>query len=220
MPSSSSEANKHCSSFTYNCEFYRSIVVAFTIEAGQTREGKPPTSDDEFVVPRPIRGLMSNHGYMVADPSDPHRSSIWFSGGSIEVQDEVNDMEIWKQIFDDSLVPRRDMRAMANVLAAKVLLGAYTTTTTTTPSDGEHCCEDGHDSDDNSPLMNYFFKRPIGGHGEVYCDALYEDETLRIVQGHRGSIFVFNRIPSLKESSNISDEESSGSDEEANNREE
>jgi hypothetical protein len=54
--------------------------------------------------------------------------------------------------------------------------------------------------------MSYFFKRPIGGHGEVFCDALYADETLRIVQGHRRSIFVFSRVPSFDES----DEEESG----------
>jgi hypothetical protein len=100
----------------------RSIVVAFTIEANQTREGMKPTSSDEFIVPRPIRGLMTNHGYMVADPLVPHRSSIWFSGGTIEVQDEVADVDVWKDLFDESVAPRRDMRATANLLAAKLLL--------------------------------------------------------------------------------------------------
>lgn len=191
-----------------------SIVVAFTIEAGQTRRGTPPTSDDEFVVPRPIRALMTNHGYMVADPHVSGRSSIWFSGGSIEVQDEVNDLEIWRQLFDDSLAPRRDMRATANLLAAKLLLGAYTTTQSNGESSShrDHS-QDEHDvdlDDDTAPSMSYFFKRPIGGHGEVYCDSLYEDETLRIMEGHRGSIFVFNRVPSPEESSN---EDEGGDDE-------
>lgn len=135
---------------------------------------------------------MTNHGYMVADPCVPQRSSIWFSGGSIEVQDEVNDVEIWNQLFDESLAPRRDMRAMANLLAAKVLLGAYTTTT---PGENDTGSDDPNEAASN---MNYFFKRPIGGHSEVYCDALYEDETLRIIRGHRGSIFVFNRVPSFE----------------------
>lgn len=182
-----------------------SIVVAFTIEANQTRLGTDPgsSSKDEFVVPRPIRGLMMNHGYLVADPRDSNRSSIWFSGGSIEAQDEVADGEIWKQIFDESLAPRRDMRAMANVLAAKLLLGAYTTTScadsvTATSRESRSDSEGRQECDDSVPTMSYIFKRPIGGHGEVFCDALYVDETLRIMQGHRGSIFVFTRVPPFR----------------------
>jgi len=191
-------------------------VVAFTIEANQTRLGTDPksSSPDEFVVPRPIRGLMTNYGYLVADPTNTNRSSIWFSGGSIEVQDEVADGAVWRQIFDESLAPRRDMRAVANVLAAKLLLGAYTTTTSSTvPSsfheedlvheDTDHANKDSQHEhihhhrreDEMIPTMSYFFKRPIGGHGEVYCDTLYADETMRIMQGHRGSIFVFTRVP-------------------------
>ena len=176
-------------------------MVAFTIEANQTRYGNHPesSSQDEFVVPRPIRGLMTNHGYMVSDPRDSNRSSIWFSGGSIEVQDEVADGELWKQIFDESMAPRRDMRAMANVLAAKLLLGASTATSSNddegTGSNDSSGSDRGDNSDGCVPTMSYVFKRPIGGHGEVYCDALYIDESLRIMQGHRGSIFVFTRVP-------------------------
>ena len=106
-----------------------SIVVAFTIQPNQTRLGTEPAEDEkEFVIPRPIQGLMTNHGYMVDDPKTPNRSSIWFSGGSIEVQDEIADAEIWRQIFDESLAPRRDSAATANLLAAQLLLGAHTTT--------------------------------------------------------------------------------------------
>ena len=143
---------------------------------------------------------MTNHGYMVSDPQDSNRSSIWFSGGSIEVQDEVADGEVWKQIFDESMAPRRDMRAIANVLAAKLLLGASTVTSSNDgvgnrSLDSSPNGERWDQSDGYIPTMSYVFKRPIGGHGEVYCDALYIDETLRIMQGHRGSIFVFTRVP-------------------------
>lgn len=186
------------------------IVVAFTIEANQTRQGTTRTAESsdtssstgEFVVPRPIRGLMTNHGYLVADPSDPNRSSVWFSGGSIEAQDEVADGEIWKQIFDESLAPRRDMRAMANVLAAKLLLGAYSSSTSYEDivDDTATDTATSKDGDERAvPTMSYFFKRPIGGHGEVFCDALYVDETLRIMQGHRGSIFVSTRVPTFED---------------------
>lgn len=175
------------------------IVVAFTIQANQTRRGTKPTGDsNEFVIPRPIRGLMTNHGYMVDDPDNPNRSSIWFSGGSIEVQDEIADAEIWKQIFDESLAPRRDTAATANMLAAQLLLGAHTSTSSTSIVASANPNEDCQ-VEETVPIMSYFFKRPIGGHGEVYCDVLYVDETLRITQGHRGSIFVSTRVPTLGE---------------------
>lgn len=177
------------------------IVVAFTIQANQTRNGTEPLGDDqEFVIPRPIRGLMTNHGYMVDDPKMPNRSSIWFSGGSIEVQDEVADAEIWKQIFDETLVPRRDNKATANMLAAKLLLGAQTTTSSSSgTSVSSESNNEGSSVEESVPAMNYFFKRPIGGHGEVYCDVLYVDDTMRITQGHRGSTFVSTRVPLLEE---------------------
>jgi hypothetical protein len=191
--------------------------VAFTIEAHQTRSGKTlvHNNGEDFVIPRPIRGLMTNYGYMVADPSCPTRSSIWFSGGSMEVQDEVNDAEIWKQIFDESILPRRDPKSMASLLAAKLLLGAYTTTTTTAadgttstthdvdgqrssgPSSPIFTNSDGAD-EESVPMMSYYFKRPIGGHGEVFCDLLYVDETLRIMQGHHQSLYVFTRVPTVE----------------------
>jgi hypothetical protein len=211
----------------------RSIVVAFTIEANQTRSGKTPgptnsegepeateTQDhskaQDFVIPRPIRGLMTNYGYMVADPTCPTRSSIWFSGGSMEVQDEVNDAVIWKQIFDESILPRRDPKSMASLLAAKLLLGAYTTTTltavdgtTTTTHDadsqrGPNSSNADCGDDESVPTISYYFKRPIGGHGEVFCDMLYIDDTLRIMQGHHGSIYVFTRVPTF-EAINVQD---------------
>ena len=173
-------------------------MVAFTIQANQTRQGTIPSGDpNEFVIPRPIRGLITNHGYMVTDPDKADRSSIWFSGGSIEVQDEIADAELWKQIFDESLAPRRDTKEVANLLAAKLLLGAHTTTTVASPADQDD--SESSSSDDSVPTMSYFFKRPIGGHGEVFCDALYVDESLRITQGHHGSIFVSTRVPTFQE---------------------
>lgn len=175
----------------------RSIIVAFTIQANQTRLGTEPSGEEkDFVIPRPVRGLITNHGYMVDDPNTTNRSSIWFSGGSIEVQDEIADSELWRQIFDESMVPRRDSMSTANVLAARLLLGAHTTTSSPVSSVAANPSEDIQ-AEAGLPTMSYFFKRPIGGHGEVYCDVLYADETLRITQGHRGSIFVSTRVPTL-----------------------
>ena len=161
-----------------------SIVVAFTIEPNQTRTGRqvPPSKgnnkQDEFVIRRPIRGIMTNYGYILPDPEVPNRLSIWFTGGALEVNDE-QDLEEWKKIFDESTVPKRDMREFARLLAAKVLLGA-------------------HASDVVEPdgTMSYALKRPIGGHGSAFCDVLFQDDSLRIMLGHRGSLFVFLKVTS------------------------
>jgi len=161
---------------TYN------IVVAFTIEPNQTRTGRQVLrhqKQDEYVIRRPIRGIMTNYGYMLPDPEVPNRQSIWFTGGTLEVNDEENDLEEWKRIFDDSTVPKRDMREFARLLAAKVLLGANTS-----------------DELEHDGSMHYTLKRPIGGHGSAFCDVLYLDDSLRIMRGHHGSLYVFSKVVS------------------------
>jgi hypothetical protein len=155
-------------------------VVAFTIEPNQTRSGQlvdVNSPSTEFVLRRPIRGIMTNFGYSVPDPNSPNRLSIWFTGGQLEVNDEESDMEEWQQIFAHGGTPRRDMKEFARVLAAKVLLGAEIP-----------------DAMDESGNMKYSLKRPIGGHGSAYCDVLYIDEKLRIMKGHHGAMFVFSRV--------------------------
>jgi hypothetical protein len=42
--------------------------------------------------------------------------------------------------------------------------------------------------------MNYTLKRPIGGHGSAFCDVLYLDDSLRIMRGHHGSLFIFSKV--------------------------
>jgi hypothetical protein len=160
----------------------RSIVVAFTIEPNQTRIGRQllpqeEAKQDEFVIDRPIRGIMTNYGYVLPDPQVPNRLSIWFTGGTLEVNDEENDLEEWKRIFDESAAPRRDMKAFARLLAAKVLLGAE--------------ASDGIEPDGS---MCYTLRRPIGGHSSAFCDVLYLDDSLRIFRGHHGSLYVFSKV--------------------------
>jgi hypothetical protein len=166
----------------YDLLLPNSIVVAVTIEPGQDRKGnKNDQSDEDYVVPRPIRGILTTQGYSIPDPNTPNRLSIWFSGGTLEVQDEVCDLEEWKTIFDTSAVPDRAPKEFANILAAKVLLGALL------PDKVE---EDG--------TMSFALKRPIGGHGSVYCDVVYMDETLRVMKGHHGSVYVCIRVPDVR----------------------
>jgi len=155
-------------------------LVAFTIQPNQTRRGtdKDDAAADEYVIPRPIEGILTNQGYAVPDPSNNNRLSIWFSGGSLEVLNEEEDLEEWKKIFDSSDAPNRNFTEYAKVLAARILLGAH--------------LPEAMESDGS---LSFVLKRPIGGHGLAYCDILYLDEDFRIMRGHRGSIFVCTRIP-------------------------
>ena len=160
-------------------------MIALTIEAGQNRRGETVENEgkdntEAFVVRRPIHALLTNHGYALPDPTVPNRLSIWFTGGTLELQNENENLEEWKQLFDQDEAPRRDLGEFARVLAARVLLGADI------PEGME---EDG--------TMKYTLKRPIGGHGQVFLDVIYADDSLRILKGHRGSLFVFTKIPSF-----------------------
>jgi hypothetical protein len=126
-----------------------------------------------------MRALLTNSGYCVPDPNIANRLTVWFIGGTLEVQDEENDLMEWKQIFNPNTIPHRSITEHARLLAAKVLLGAQ--------------IKEGINTSDGT--MKYTLKRPIGGHGHVFIDILYADDTLRIVQGHNGTIFVFTRVP-------------------------
>jgi hypothetical protein len=157
--------------------FY-SIIVAFTIEPNQSRAGNPAPhcSSSEYIVPRPIRGILTNFGYLLPDPNVPNRLSIWFTGGSLEVDNEEEDLDEWKRIFGKD-APNRDMSEFARVLAAKVLLGV-------TMSD---------EMEENGTL-SYSMQRPIGGHGTAFCDVMYIDSKIRVMRGHGGSVFVFQNV--------------------------
>lgn len=166
--------------FSFLMFYCYSIVVAFTIEGGQTREGikAADAASTDYIIPKPIKGILTNQGYVVPDPDTPNRLSIWFSGGSLEVQDEEKDLEEWKRIFDVSLLPNRNLKEYANILAAKLLLGALV--------------PEGIEADGT---MSFSLKRPIGGHGSAFVDIAYMDDDLRIMRGHQGSLYVCTRVP-------------------------
>ena len=152
--------------------------MAFTIEPDSPQFG---SRSPNHGIHRPIRGIMTTFGYVLPDPETPNRLSIWFSGGTMEVNEDDVGVNEWKRVFG-GVLPRRQLQEKARILAAKLLLGA------TVPEKME---EDGS--------MSYHMSRPIGGHGTAYVDILYLDDTLRIVQGHRGSLYVFARVPSKNE---------------------
>lgn len=179
---------------TTACSFassFRSLVISFTIEPHQNRRGESSKSpshstETDYAVQRPIRAILRNHGYCLPDPTTPNRLSVWFCGGKLQPVidtdcDKVHSheegactLEEWKQAFDETLAPNRNFSEMARILAARIFLGANLPQEMN-PEDGS---------------MMYSLQRPIGGHGSVYVDVLYCDETLRIIQGHHGSIFV------------------------------
>lgn len=174
---------------TYN------IVVAFVIEPNQDRHGNQigdvEDADDansdkkkrhhprhrHRPITRPIRGIMTNLGFMLPDPQKPNRLSVWFTEGQLEVNDEEEDLKEWKRIFDNRGAPKRALRERAHMLAAKLFLGA-----------------DVPDRMDEDGTMRYELKRPIGGHGLAFTDVLYLDDDLRILRGHHGQIYVCARV--------------------------
>ena len=179
---------------TYN------IVVAFVIEPNQDRHGNQIGEVGDVSVgnpdgvnaekrrkhyprhrhrpiTRPIRGIMTNLGFMLPDPKNPNRLSIWFTMGQLEVNDEESDLKEWQRIFDNHGAPKRALRERAHMLAAKLFLGA-----------------DVPDQMEEDGTMRYELKRPIGGHGLAFTDVLYLDEDLRILRGHHGQIYVCARV--------------------------
>jgi len=152
--------------------FY-SIIAAFTIEPPVAAFPDAPNKD----VVRPIRGIMTTYGYSLPDPNVPNRQSIWITGGKIEPNNDDADLLAWKRQFGLH-PPTRGLGQRAKLLAVKWLMGAEI---------GEGMNADGS--------MEYRFHRPLGGHGMAYVDTLYLNDTLRIVRGHRGTMYVFNRLP-------------------------
>ena len=154
--------------------YYNSIITAFTIEPSLAAYPKAPNKD----VRRPIRGFMTTYGYMLPDPSERKRQSVWITGGKIEPNSNPEDQAAWAQLFQ-AHPPKHDFSEKAKLLAVKLLMGA------TIPES----------MDISTGKMEYTFTRPLGGHGMAYIDTLYCDKTLRIVKGHRGTVFVFTRMP-------------------------
>jgi hypothetical protein len=149
-----------------------SIVTAFTIEPHLPSCPCAPNKD----VRRPIRAIMTTYGYTLPDPHVPNRHSVWITGGKIEPNNDPVDQREWKRQFSLH-PPKHGFGEQAKLLAVKLLLGANI------PK------EMGPDGS-----LEYAFTRPLGGHGMAYVDVLYIDETLRVVRGHRGTVFVFSRL--------------------------
>lgn len=148
------------------------MVTAFSIEPFLPAFPDTPNKD----VRRPIRGIMTTYGYTLPDPEELNRHSVWITGGKIEPNDDPLDQKEWYEQFGRH-PPKHGFGESAKLLAVKLLMGANIAT---------EMAKDGS--------MEYTFTRPLGGHGMAFVDVLYVDESLRIVRGHRGTIFVFSRL--------------------------
>jgi hypothetical protein len=92
------------------------IVTAFCIEPYDSDlavlmskcSGSCDKSPNRAVKHR-IEGLLTTDGYVVPSPYQPNRLSIWFTGGSMEVQKTAeggHELYEWMQVFADSIAPR------------------------------------------------------------------------------------------------------------------
>lgn len=136
-------------------------------------------------VRRPIRGVQTTHGYILPDPRTPNRLSVWFTGGTLEPattnDDGVGeDLEEWGRLFTSGCSKEQEGRARS--LAARVLLGA-----------------DLPDRMEGDGTMRCHLRQPIGGHSMSYVDVLYLDETLRVLRGHHGTVYISARVPTVPE---------------------
>jgi len=155
---------------TYN------IVTPFTIEPWRADFGDDSPNK---TVDRPIHGVMTTYGYLHAYPahhrkSAHHRFSVWFTGGSLEVDGAKN--EKWFQIFDnsESAPPKRTAAEAEKLEAAKLFVGAHT-----------------NDEMDEDGALFYTLSKPKASH----IDLIYLDKTMQILRGSSGTVYVHVRIP-------------------------
>jgi hypothetical protein len=150
------------------------LVTAFTIEPRDPSRDSRESPNN--TVRKPIKALMTTYGYSLPDPNQPNRLSTWFRGGTIEVWDEELDMEAWEQVFGN--LPKRPLKEKAQMFSRKIKTGV--------------CPASSMEADGK---LSYTFSKPFGGHGHAYADVVYLDETLRILKGNYGTIYVGARIP-------------------------
>lgn len=149
---------------TYN------IVTAFTIEPWKPEFGDRSPNK---IVTQPIRGVMTTYGFILPYPTQKHRFSVWFTGGSLEVDDPNNKQ--WFTIFGGK-APQRTLGESSKLLAAKLLMGA--------------CVNDQMDQDGK---LAYALTRPMSN----YIDLIYLDKSLAALRGSSGMVYVNVRVPGL-----------------------
>ena len=141
------------------------VITAFTIEPW-----RPDFGDDSpnKGVEEPIRGCMTTYGFALPYPKG-NRFSIWFTGGCIEVDNTESDK--WFKIFGQA--PSRSLFESSRFFAARLLVGAA-----------------ADDTMDENGRLSYELTRPKAGH----IDLLYLDESMQILRGSSGTLYVHVRV--------------------------
>jgi hypothetical protein len=144
-------------------------VTAFAIEPANPAFG--PDSPNRMVDKR-IEGLMTTKGYAISNPKHPDRPSVWFTGGSLEVNEDTGR---WKQAFASETLPKP---RGGRLLKARSKIGA--TSSYSMEGDGK---------------MSYHLKKPVAGHDFSFVEIIFMDETIRVMRANTGVIYVSARIP-------------------------
>jgi len=152
---------------TYN------TVCAFTMERALPAF---PNAPNAHLQQQQCRGILSTQGYIVADPDTPNRHTVWITEGNMHANDAPQDLQVWKDFFNAQLSTVPPSRAQS-LLARQLRRSGV-----------------DHQVDPQSFQQSYRFRRALGGHGLAYVDTLYVDQSLRIIRGHRGTLFVFSRM--------------------------
>jgi hypothetical protein len=163
--------------FSLYLDTFCSLVTPITIEPW-----KPEFGDDSpnKGVDKPIRGVLTSYGFIHPYPTQ-NRFSVWFTGGSLEVDDTKN--EKWFQIFDNknnnnSNTDNKEETPKAPAgqwEAAMKLLGVS--------SNNNQLDADGR--------LTYTMTKPQASH----IDLLYLDKTLQVLRGSSGTVYVHVRLP-------------------------
>lgn len=156
------------------CVIY-STVTAFAIEPANPAFG--PDSPNRMVDKR-IEGLMTTQGYAISNPNHPNRLSVWFIGGSIEVNEDTHR---WKKVFASETLPKAQGGSFWDrnrLLKARSKMGA---------SSSDYMEGDGK--------MSYHLKKPVAGHEISFVEIVFMDETILVMRAKTGVIYVSARIP-------------------------
>lgn len=103
---------------------------------------------------KPLHAVQVVHGYLLQDPDEKNRLTVWFTSGKLSpnLMDSSNgDFEEWKAIFDQE--HKNSWTESFQNISAKILFGA----------------ELPH-SMDSDGSMSYSLSRPYGGHGKSYIE--------------------------------------------------
>ena len=133
------------------------LITFFSIEIALTIE--PEDNEDiekvgERLPKKPLHAVQVVHGYLLQDPEETNRLTVWFTSGKLSpnlMDSSDGDFEEWKAIFDQE--HKNSWSESFQNISAKLLFGA----------------ELPH-SMDSDGSMSYSLSRPYGGHGKSYIE--------------------------------------------------